>query len=95
MTKNKIGMGATALVLASTLVMLSSHAVASAEIPEDPAALCQTTCAICHERPETKAPAIETLRQLPFSRILQTLEIGIMQPQAAALKPEQRQQIAK
>ena len=75
--------------------LLPRFAFASAEVPEDTAALFQTTCAICHDHPETKAPPVDSLRKMPFQRILQTLEIGIMQPMAAGLKPAQRQQIAK
>ena len=93
MLKNQ-SIACAALVCVAAL-LLPRLALASAEVPEDTAALFQTTCAICHDHPETKAPAIETLRQLPFQRILQTIEIGIMQPQAAGLKQTQRVQIAK
>jgi polyvinyl alcohol dehydrogenase (cytochrome) len=68
---------------------------ASAAPPDDTAALFKTTCAICHEVPETKAPPTATLRQLPAAQILMAMEFGKMQPQAAALKPEQRVQLAK
>jgi polyvinyl alcohol dehydrogenase (cytochrome) len=68
---------------------------ASAEPPEDVAALFKTTCAICHEVPETKAPPTATLRQLPASQILMAMEFGKMQPQAAGLKQEQRVRLAK
>ena len=71
------------------------NAAASAEAPDDTAALFKTTCAICHEVPETKAPPTATLRQLPADQILMAMEFGKMQPQAAALKPEQRVRLAK
>ena len=79
------------------LIALSSVRVtlASAEAPEDIGALFQTQCAVCHDHPETKAPPVDSLRKMPFQRILQTLEIGIMAPMAATLKPAQRQQISK
>lgn len=83
------------VVLALVLLGSDRGAIAAAEIPVDPAELYKTTCAVCHEHPETKAPPIETLRQMPFARILQALQIGIMQPQAAGITSEQRQQIAK
>ncbi len=54
------------------------------------AALYKATCAVCHEVPETKAPPTDTLRRLPASQILMAMELGKMQPQAAALKQEQR-----
>ena len=63
--------------------------------PDDTAALFKTTCAICHEVPETKAPPTATLRQLPASQILMAMEFGKMQPQAAGLKQEQRVRLAK
>jgi polyvinyl alcohol dehydrogenase (cytochrome) len=68
---------------------------ASADAPDDTAALFKTTCAICHEVPETKAPPTATLRQLPAAQILMAMEFGKMQPQAAALKQEQRVRLAK
>jgi polyvinyl alcohol dehydrogenase (cytochrome) len=85
-----------ALHFAASLMMAwVGNAAASAEAPDDTAALFKTSCAICHEVPETKAPPTATLRQLPANQILMTMEFGKMQPQAAALKPEQRVRIAK
>jgi polyvinyl alcohol dehydrogenase (cytochrome) len=52
--------------------------------------LYKANCATCHEVPETKSPPIRTLRQMPLSRILMAMEFGKMQPQAAALTPQQR-----
>ena len=68
---------------------------ASASAPEDMAALYKTTCAICHEVPETKAPPTDTLRRLPAANILMAMEFGKMQPQASVLKQEQRVKLAK
>jgi polyvinyl alcohol dehydrogenase (cytochrome) len=93
MVKGSFGWLATLLSLVAQLSCRG--AFASTDSPDDTAALFETTCAVCHAHPETKAPPIETLHQLPFARILQTLNLGIMQPQAAALRPEQRVQIAK
>ena len=73
----------------------SGTANASADAPDDTAALFKTHCAICHEVPETKAPPTGTLRRLPASSILMAMEFGKMQPQAAALQQEQRVRIAK
>jgi polyvinyl alcohol dehydrogenase (cytochrome) len=70
-------------------------AAASADVPEDMAAVYKATCAICHEVPETKAPPTDTLRRLPASQILMAMEFGKMQPQAAGLKQEQRVKLAK
>ncbi len=67
---------------------------ATPSVPSDPTALFKENCAICHERPETKAPSVAALRQLNAQRIWQTIEIGVMQPMAKGLSPEQRLQIA-
>jgi polyvinyl alcohol dehydrogenase (cytochrome) len=77
------------------LLAAAGRAKASAEAPEDTAALFKASCAICHEVPETKAPPTATLRQLPAAQILMAMEFGKMQPQAAALKAEQRVRLAK
>jgi polyvinyl alcohol dehydrogenase (cytochrome) len=81
------------VVLSSCLAATAALAVADA--PADGAALYEEHCSACHERPETKAPPIETLRQFPFARILQSMTVGIMLPQAAGLDLEQRRRIAK
>ena len=70
-------------------------AIAGPEIGPDAAGLYKTNCATCHEVPETKAPPIDNLRKLPMGKISQALEIGIMQPMAAMLKPDERLAIAK
>jgi polyvinyl alcohol dehydrogenase (cytochrome) len=81
--------------IACLMLAWSAAATASAQAPDDTAALFKTTCAICHEVPETKAPPTATLRQLPASQILMAMELGKMQPQAAGLKQEQRVRLAK
>ena len=88
------GLGLVSLVLAS-LALHAAPVDASANAADDTAALFKVNCAICHEVPETKAPPVDTLRQLPAARILMALEFGRMQPQAAGLTPEQRQRISK
>jgi polyvinyl alcohol dehydrogenase (cytochrome) len=95
-------LGRTALTrtvpgIAVMMVLLGRPALseASAEVPDDMSAVYKTTCAICHEVPETKAPPTETLRRLPASQILMAMEFGKMQPQAAGLKQEQRVKLAK
>src|SRR5512135_2099469 len=79
----------------ATVALPAMPVHASASAPDDTAQLYKVTCAICHEVPETKAPPVDTIRQLPAARILMALEFGRMQPQAAGLTPEQRQRIAK
>jgi polyvinyl alcohol dehydrogenase (cytochrome) len=81
--------------VSAALFAWSGSAAASAEAPEDMAALYKTTCAICHEVPATKAPPTDTLRRLPASQILMAMEFGKMQPQASVLKQEQRVKLSK
>ena len=84
-------------ILAALLILplgWSPAASASAAAPDDMAALYKTTCAICHEVPETKAPPTDTLRRLPAANILMAMEFGKMQPQASVLKQEQRVKLA-
>ena len=60
---------------------------------QGPAQLFEAHCATCHDRPETKAPTREVLRQMPLSRILVSLELGKMAVQGAALTAGQREQV--
>jgi polyvinyl alcohol dehydrogenase (cytochrome) len=82
------------VIFAALLAWLGA-AHASAVAPDDMEALYRTTCAICHELPETKAPPTDTLRRLPASQVLMAMEFGKMQPQASVLKQEQRVRLAK
>ena len=82
-------------VFSGAMLAWSGAASASADAPDDTASLYRTTCAICHEVPETKAPPTDTLRRLPAANILMVMEFGKMQPQASVLKQEQRVRLAK
>jgi len=86
---------AVAPIAALAMLAWTGSARASADAPDDSAALYKTTCAICHEVPETKAPPTDTLRRLPASQILMAMELGKMQPQASVLKPDQRVRLSK
>ena len=74
-----------------TLLLCAAPSVAA----EDPQALFDIHCASCHAHPETRAPSLVTLQQLPLSRLLSALEFGKMQPQAAQLTPLERQALAQ
>ena len=63
-------------------------------VEESAGALFEQHCAVCHDRPETKAPSRETLQQMPLSRILSAMEIGRMAAQASVLSPQQREAVA-
>ena len=88
---------AQAMLSSAVIAMLAWPGTlqASADAPDDTAALFKTHCAICHEVPETKAPPTDTLRRLPAASILMAMEFGKMQPQAAVLQQEQRVRIAR
>ena len=88
------GAGFAQLAILILLLVCTGTAGASGAAPDDAAELFKVNCAICHEVPETKAPPTDTLRRLPASQILLAMEFGKMQPQAAALKQEQRVRIA-
>ncbi len=64
-------------------------------IVEQGSALYGQHCDSCHSVAELKAPDLSTLKQMPFARIARALEFGMMQQQAAHLKPDERLTIAK
>ena len=69
-------------------------------IPADPveaqgATLYEQHCDACHSLPEMKAPALSTLKQMPYTRVARSLEFGIMMQQAAHLTSDERYAIAK
>jgi len=82
----------TLLFVACLLFTLAGAAPAKAQTTPDASgeALYQTHCATCHANPATRSPALQTLQQMPLSRILSALEFGKMQAQAAMLAPAQR-----
>jgi polyvinyl alcohol dehydrogenase (cytochrome) len=85
----------TVFALSAALAACAAQPPADSEPAGDPAALFKTHCAGCHENADTKAPPTANLRKMPVQRISQTMEMGIMQPMAAALTPEQRRQVAQ
>jgi len=52
-------------------------------------------CDICHSLPDMKAPDVTTLRQMPFTRLARSLELGVMMQQAAHLSTDERYAISK
>ena len=77
-----------------TLVVSGLSALPAGGAEQSPAALFEQHCATCHDRPETKAPARETLQQMPLSRILGAMRVGRMTVQAAALTGPQQEAVA-
>lgn len=69
-------------------------------MPADPIAaqgraVYEQTCNSCHSLPDSKAPALATLQQMPFARLARSLEFGMMQQQAAHLRADERFAVAK
>jgi polyvinyl alcohol dehydrogenase (cytochrome) len=54
----------------------------------------QKRCASCHEQAGSRAPTREVLQKLPASRILRTLDFGLMMSIAYPMKREERQAVA-
>jgi mono/diheme cytochrome c family protein len=53
-------------------------------------------CAACHDNPgATRAPSRDTLAKMPATRILRTLDFGLMMSVAYPLKREERDAVAK
>ena len=53
-------------------------------------------CAACHDQPgATRAPSIAALKKLPATRILKTLDFGLMMGVAYPLKRDEREAVAK
>jgi polyvinyl alcohol dehydrogenase (cytochrome) len=67
-------------------------ALADAASPE---ALYKTHCAACHEGNVSKAPPLAMMSAFSPSAVLRAMNEGIMQSQAQALTPLQRQQVAE
>ncbi len=59
-------------------------------------AIYKRRCAACHERPaDGRTPAVDTLRSMPSSRILRTLDFGAMMTIAYQLNRVEREAVAR
>ena len=59
-------------------------------------AIYKRRCAACHERPaDGRTPAVETLQNMPSSRILRTLDFGAMMTIAYQLNRAEREAVAR
>src|ERR1700674_5085372 len=54
----------------------------------------QKRCASCHDQAGSRAPTREVLQKLPASRILRTLDFGLMMSIAYPMKREEREAVA-
>jgi polyvinyl alcohol dehydrogenase (cytochrome) len=85
-----------ALVLAAALPSVPRPAVAAdAPSPHPGAALFAKNCASCHEGGVPKAPHTMFLQMMAADAILDAMNVGIMQSQAAALSPTEREAVAE
>ena len=55
----------------------------------------QKRCASCHDQAGSRAPTREVLQKLPASRILRTLDFGLMMSLAYPMKREEREAVAR
>jgi polyvinyl alcohol dehydrogenase (cytochrome) len=58
-------------------------------------ALFQANCAVCHDNPATRAPAISSLRGMSPEFIVEALTTGIMKDPGSPLSPDQRVALAQ
>ena len=54
----------------------------------------QKRCAACHEQVGSRAPSKDVLQQMPATRILRTLDFGLMMGVAYPMKREEREAVA-
>lgn len=80
------------LVIVTAIVMALHDSPSLADEGMD---LYLKNCATCHEKEGSTAPQTASLNMIPGDLILRTLESGAMQPMAAHLTSEQRQEITK
>jgi len=77
-------------IVAATVLILPAFA------QQDPAALFQKNCQVCHQPGSTtRAPLLETIRTMSPDAILASLESGSMRAQGASLTPTGRRTISQ
>ena len=74
-----------------SIVAMTIPAVAAAVSGE---AIYQKRCAACHDSANSRIPARETLKKLPATRILRTLDFGVMMNVASPMTREERDAVA-
>lgn len=86
----KLGIGSC-----TALFVLASVLTASAQAPSGEA-IYKRRCAACHERPaDGRTPSVDTLRNMPSSRIVRTLDFGAMMTIAYQLNRVERDAVAR
>jgi polyvinyl alcohol dehydrogenase (cytochrome) len=79
----------------STIALLTSIAALPCTAAVSGEAVYQKRCASCHDGGNETAPPRDTLKQLSVSRILRTLDFGVMINVAYVLNREEREAVAK
>lgn len=65
-----------------------------AALAQDGAALYKQRCAACHDAPTGRVPPVSALRAMDRAAILQAMENGVMQTQAAGMTAQERAAVA-
>ena len=78
------------LCLAAALALSMSLARAAQAPPSPGKAVYDKHCASCHDHPETRAPAFDTLKGMRYGSIHYALTEGKMQVQGAPLSAAER-----
>ena len=78
------------------VLFLSAIPAASAQnaAPVSGEAIYQKRCAACHEQVASRAPSRDTLQKMTATRILRTLDFGLMMGIAYPMKREEREAVA-
>jgi polyvinyl alcohol dehydrogenase (cytochrome) len=79
-------------LLASLLGVFFCHVSLAQESGEQ---IYNTRCAGCHDIPDSRAPAKAALEQMAVSRIIRTMDFGVMMSVTYMLDREQRQTVAE
>lgn len=83
-----------ALLLCST-VMAAPAAPARAQVaPATGEAVYKMHCSSCHDQASPRVPPRETLQKMPATRILRTLDFGVMMAVAYPIRRDERQAVA-
>jgi polyvinyl alcohol dehydrogenase (cytochrome) len=80
----------------ASVLFLSAIPAASAQTatPISGADVYQKRCATCHDQTGNRAPSRDSLQKIPATRILRTLDFGLMMGVAYPMKREEREAVA-
>jgi len=82
-------------VVLCALVTVAAAAPAHAQVsPASGEAVYKTYCSSCHDQAGPRVPPRDALRKMPATRILRTLDFGVMMAVAYPMRREERQAVA-